>query len=910
MIQRYSSRSHKIDESFLNEKLRNAKSYDRIAGYFSSSILEVAGEAIENIPGKVRIVCNSDLQHQDVATAKAAEMAVRKEWTSKIELEKLEKATPRLRRLYKLLKSKKLEVRVLPSENFGLIHGKAGLITLNDDSQIAFMGSTNETYSAWKVNYEMLWEDDSEEAVAWVKKEFNGLWNHPSAVPLSEFVIEDIGRISRRKVIRKNEWEEEDDPASAVVETPVYRKEYGLWPHQKYFVKIAWDEFKSGRGARFVLADQVGLGKTVQLALTALLIALKTKGPILVIAPKTLIWQWQEEMKDLLNMPSAVWDGRQWVDENGISYPSTGREAVTKCPRRVGILSQGLIVRAGEIPDYLLNQSYECVIVDECHRARRKNLKKDGENEKIQPNNMLDFLFKISPLTNNMLLATATPVQLYPIEAFDLLTILNRGSDHVLGDELSIWKRDKALTLELIQGKQPLPNDVNEIWDWVRNPLPPANEKAQLFGLIRRRLHKNPTDAVATGPEFQNLNPADKRRLRSKSDAIFYEHNPFIRHIVRRERKFLEEEIDPETNEPYLKPVRVRLHGESDHEAITLPGYLRDAYQSAEEFCDELGERMRAAGFMRTLLLRRMGSSIEAGKNTAMKLLGNQLQDLEKEEEDYHKDNSESETLNGEDERSQSTITSEMTDKEREILIRLINQLRSHRDKDPKYASLKEYLFDKNWLQLGCIVFSQYHDTVRYMADQLSEEYPDLEIAIYAGSNKSGIIKKGEFKPEKKEVIKARVQRGEIKLLFGTDSASEGLNLQRLGTLINLDLPWNPTRLEQRKGRIQRIGQTRDVVDIYNMRYKDSVEDRVHELLSDRLEGIYDLFGQLPDVLEDVWIEVAIGEKEQAEKIINQVPEEHPFEMRYHQVENINWETCERVLFEDDKKEQLLMGWK
>ncbi|PWN06472.1 phospholipase D-like domain-containing anti-phage protein [Rhodohalobacter mucosus] len=909
MIKRYSSRSHKIDESFLNEKLRSAESYDRIAGYFSSSILEVAGEAIEQIPGKVRIICNSDLQQQDVATARAAEMAIRKEWTSKVEMEKLEKANPRLRRLFKLLKSGKMEVRVLPSEEFGLIHGKAGLITQKDGSQLAFMGSTNETYSAWKLNYEMLWEDSSDEAIDWVKKEFNGLWNHPSAVPLSDFVIEDIGRISKRVVIRKEEWEEDGDPAGAVVETPVYRKEYGLWPHQKYFVKVAWDEFQSGRGARFVLADQVGLGKTIQLALTALLIALKTKGPILVIAPKTLIWQWQEEMKHLLNMPSAVWDGRQWVDENGISYPSSGRESVTNCPRRVGILSQGLIVQAGEIPDYLLNQHYECVIVDECHRARRKNLKKDGENEPIQPNNMMDFLLKISPKTNNMLLATATPVQLYPIEAFDLLTILNRGSDHVIGDELSIWKRDKAYTLELIQGKQDVPEDVNEIWDWVRNPLPPANEKAQLFGLIRRRLQKSPTDSVATGPEFNDLNPADKRRLQSNVESIFSEHNPFIRHIIRRERKFLEETIDPKTNEPFLKPVRVRLHGEADHEAVTLPGYLRDAYQSAEEFCDELGERMRAAGFMRTMLLRRMGSSIQAGKNTAIKFLGNQFQDLEAEEEDYVSSINDTETQKVETEEDQSIITSEMTDKEREILIRLISQLDSHKDKDPKYASLKEYLFKKNWLQLGCIVFSQYHDTIRYMADQLSEEFPEIEIAIYAGGNKSGIIKKGEFKPEKKETIKARVQRGELKLLFGTDSASEGLNLQRLGTLINLDLPWNPTRLEQRKGRIQRIGQTRDVVDVYNMRYKDSVEDRVHELLSDRLEGIYDLFGQLPDVLEDVWIEVAIGEKKQAEKIINQVPKEHPFEMRYHQIENIDWETCERVLFEDDKKEQLLKGW-
>ncbi len=85
------------------------------------------------------------------------------------------------------------------------------------------------------------------------------------------------------------------------------------------------------------------------------------------------------------------------------------------------------------------------------------------------------------------------------------------------------------------------------------------------------------------------------------------------------------------------------------------------------------------------------------------------------------------------------------------------------------------------------------------------------------------------------------VQVREIKLLFGTEAASEGLNLQTLGTLINIDLPWNPTRLEQRKGRIQRIGQEREEIWIYNMRYKDSVEDRVHHLLSNRLRNIQGL---------------------------------------------------------------------
>jgi len=147
------------------------------------------------------------------------------------------------------------------------------------------------------------------------------------------------------------------------------------------------------------------------------------------------------------------------------------------------------------------------------------------------------------------------------------------------------------------------------------------------------------------------------------------------------------------------------------------------------------------------------------------------------------------------------------------------------------------------------------------------------------------------------------VRKREIKILVGTDAASEGLNLQTLGSLINLDLPWNPTRLEQRKGRIQRIGQIYDEVYIYNMRYKDSVEDRVHELLSERLENIHNIFGQIPDILEDVWVDVALNNIEEAKKRINALPKKNPFELRYNErLRKIDWESCANVLDNDEKK--------
>lgn len=79
-VQRHSSRKEKLDTSLLQARLAGAGSYDRIAGYFRSSLLEVAGEAIEGVTGKTRVVCNSDLEPMDVATAKAAQQAMRQSW--------------------------------------------------------------------------------------------------------------------------------------------------------------------------------------------------------------------------------------------------------------------------------------------------------------------------------------------------------------------------------------------------------------------------------------------------------------------------------------------------------------------------------------------------------------------------------------------------------------------------------------------------------------------------------------------------------------------------------------------------------------------------------------------------------------------------------------------------------------
>jgi superfamily II DNA or RNA helicase len=903
-IERFSSRTHKLGHSYLNDRLRGAHSYDRIAGYFTSSILEVAGEALEAMQGKVRIICNSDLAPRDVETARGAELALGKEWRNKSDDKLDPRSKKRLARLHDFLKNGKLEVRVLPNSVFGLIHGKAGVITKPDGTRTAFMGSINETYSAWELNYEILWEDPSPEAADWVQQEFDALWSHPQAVKLADAVVEDIERLAKRTVVDKKTWLQAPDPASAVVETPVYRKEYGLWAHQKYFVQLAFEEHRCGRGARFVLADQVGLGKTVQLALAAMLMALQGDRPVLAIVPKTLMWQWQDEIWKLLRLPSAVWNGRNWVDELGIEHPSLSPEdAILKCPRRFGIVSQGLVVHGNKAVMRLLEKQFECVIVDECHRARRRNLGPKKANEPPEPNNLMSYLWEMSRRTRSMLLATATPVQLYPIEAYDLVDILARGGDHVLGDRLAKWQMaDKERVLERIMGTLADEHDIEDRWQWIRDPFPPEYE-AEVFAKVREERNMAPTDNTLGVDDLKSLKPWNRADL-GKIPEFCKTHNPLLRHIIRRTRGFLEDTIDPSSNEPYLKKVEVVLFGEDN--TIALPTYLQDAYHTAEEFCTALGEIMKGSRFMRTLLLRRMGSSIEAGRNTAMKMLGSgTLEDGDEDDDNTSEENGKAETPQA----GPTGIAARIGDKEREILGRLVQQLAAYQDKDPKLAVLRKTLFSEDWVPEGCIVFSQYYDTVRYFSEQIALEYPVMQVAVYAGGDRSGIWQHGTFQRTTKDEVKRLVQTGELKLVFGTDSASEGLNLQRLGTLVNLDLPWNPTRLEQRKGRIQRIGQMRDTVKVYNMRYTDSVEDRVHQLLSQRLSNIHQMFGQIPDILEDVWVEVAEGREAQAREIINAVPERNPFEIRYDRIANVNFETCATVLNEVERLEALGKKW-
>src|SRR5208337_3030597 len=259
-----------------------------------------------------------------------------------------------------------------------------------------------------------------------------------------------------------------------------------------------------------------------------------------------------------------------------------------------------------------------------------------------------------------------------------------------------------------------------------------------------------------------------------------------------------------------------------------------------------------------------------------------------------------------------------LTSEEAGYLRIIVEELSRPEAHDPKLTAVKYFLTnhrteDKTWLEHGCIIFSQYYDTVQYIGSELAKLLPNEPIGIYAGTGKSGIFRNQDFSSIDREEIKTAVKKHEIRLIVATDAACEGLNLQTLGTLINVDLPWNPSRLEQRLGRIKRFGQARRTVDMLNLVYHNTQDERIYRVLSRRMKDRYDIFGGMPDTIDDEWIDNLEKLEELMDEYIHlRDNARNVFEIQYQKTidpDKDRWETCSRVLSRRDVIERLSEPW-
>jgi superfamily II DNA or RNA helicase len=172
--------------------------------------------------------------------------------------------------------------------------------------------------------------------------------------------------------------------------------------------------------------------------------------------------------------------------------------------------------------------------------------------------------------------------------------------------------------------------------------------------------------------------------------------------------------------------------------------------------------------------------------------------------------------------------------------------------RDAKLQRLISEFGENGWGDRKRLIFTQYADTAQYLYDNLNPDGVQTDIEVLYSGDKSKARVVGRFSPGSNPEYQLGPGESEINLLIATDVLSEGLNLQDCNTIINYDLHWNPVRLIQRFGRIDRIGSTNDQVWGYNFLPEIGIERNLglRQRLHGRIQEIHDTIGEDAAILD------------------------------------------------------------
>ena len=272
--------------------------------------------------------------------------------------------------------------------------------------------------------------------------------------------------------------------------------------------------------------------------------------------------------------------------------------------------------------------------------------------------------------------------------------------------------------------------------------------------------------------------------------------------------------------------------------------YVQEEFNRADQLNNE---RRNTVGFALTILQRRLASSPEAIYQS-LKRRRQRLESRLSEErlgkrayeyivpdyDDYDDDDMTSSELEDTEEKvvDQASAAQTISELEAEIAIlknleRKANDVRQSGE-DRKWEELSKLLqdddnmFGPDGLREKLIIFTEHRDTLRYLTDKI-RSLLGIEKAVVN-------IHGGMLRDERRKVEELFRQDKDVRILIATDAAGEGINLQRAHLMVNYDLPWNPNRLEQRFGRIHRIGQT-EVCHLWNLVAQETREGMVFQRL-------------------------------------------------------------------------------
>jgi hypothetical protein len=277
-----------------------------------------------------------------------------------------------------------------------------------------------------------------------------------------------------------------------------------------------------------------------------------------------------------------------------------------------------------------------------------------------------------------------------------------------------------------------------------------------------------------------------------------------------------------------------------------VENYISTTYNQAS------AKEKNAVGFVMTIYRRRLASSFQALRNTledrlaAMrsgKLAKPQQPD---DEADNEMPDAEGDVLAPDEalELEQAALAQE----EKDDIASLLEQIRQlpPDTKADRLSKELEKLRADGYSQT--MVFTQYTDTMDFLRDELAAK-TTLRVMCFSGRGGEVRETDGRWRTISREEAKRRFRTGQADVLLCTDAASEGLNFQFCGSLINYDMPWNPMRVEQRIGRIDRLGQQHAKIRIVNLHYEGTVEADVYMALRHRINLFESVVGRLQPIL-------------------------------------------------------------
>jgi superfamily II DNA or RNA helicase len=547
-----------------------------------------------------------------------------------------------------------------------------------------------------------------------------------------------------------------------------------------------------------LIADEVGLGKTIEAGLiwTELQARLDARR-LLVICPAMLREKWRLELSDRFGIKATVVDAGELTDrlEAAATRPYENFALIASMqglrpPRNKdgtsGAARLARLLEKLEADDPLL----DLVVIDEAHYLRNKETQTNRLGQAIRP------------VAHNLVLLSATPIQMRSTDLFNLLNLLDEDAfpyPHSFDEMLDANRPLIHLRERIRSGPMSREEFVKALqMDDVLRAMFGESEQ------IRHLREHPPTDEQLASPE-------GRAEIADRIDRI----NPLTNVVSRTLKRDIQER-------------RVIRNPKCLKARMTPPehAFYQQVTEKVRQYCQS---QQMSTGFILTIPQRQMSSSMAAACRGWQERLQSSREDSE---EFLYEAGFDPEDIP--ESLSPGNLLSELI-----AIAQSVGDFAVLRANDSKYAQLSSSL--KTYWQehpgKKVVLFSFYKHTLHYLHERLSEEGIS-SVVLHGGMDKQDVLNR--FKDDEGPLV-----------LLSSEVASEGVDLQFSSLLVNYDLPWNPMRIEQRIGRIDRIGQREEKILIFNLMYEQTVDERVYSKLLERLEIFKEALGVVEGTLGD-----------------------------------------------------------